>query len=71
MVANKELIMFPGWMIVDAFTVLFHILTILILMAPVLGFFLLENILYSDFSLSPDKDLITTYKRFHFREILI
>ena len=59
-VANKELIMFPGWMVVDTFTVLFHIITILILMAPVLGFFLLENILYSDFSLSPDKDLITT-----------
>lgn len=58
--ANKELIMFPGWMVVDLFTVLFHIITILLLMAPVLGFFLLENVLYSDFSLSPDKDLITT-----------
>jgi len=60
MIANRELIIFPGCFVVDAFTVLFHILTILILMAPVLGFFLLENVLYSDFSLSPDKDLIMT-----------
>ena len=57
--ANKELILFPGWLVVDIFTVLFHIIIIFLLMVPVLGFFLLESVLYSSYSLSPDKKLIT------------
>lgn len=58
-IANRELINFHGWMVVDAFVVLFHIFVILILMSPILAFFLLEKVLYGQYSLLPENQLIT------------
>ena len=58
-VANVELILFSGWYLVDTFTVLAHILTILILAVPLLLFTLIQKTQYSIYSLLPAYHLIT------------
>jgi hypothetical protein len=57
--ANKELILFGGWYIVDSITVVAHLLTTFILITPPLAFTLLERVLYSPFSLIPEQYIIT------------
>jgi hypothetical protein len=57
--ANKELILFGRWYIVDSITVVVHLLPTFILITPVLAFILLEHVLYSPFSLIPEQYIIT------------
>jgi hypothetical protein len=57
--ANKELILFGGWYIVDLITVVLHLLAIFILITPAFAFTLLERVLYSPFSLIPEQYIIT------------
>jgi hypothetical protein len=53
-IANAELILFRGWMIVDFLTVLLHSITTVVLITPLFGFTLLERVMYAPFSLIPD-----------------
>lgn len=57
--ANKELILFGGWYIVDSVTVVAHLLTTFLLITPAFAFTLMERILYSPFSLIPQQYIIT------------
>jgi hypothetical protein len=57
--ANKELILFGGWYLVDLITVVAHLLTTFILITPTFAFTLLERVLYSPFSLIPEQYIIT------------
>ena len=52
-VANNELILFQGWMIVDYITVMAHSTTDIILITSLFGFTLLERVMYAPFSLIP------------------
>lgn len=45
--ANKELILFGGWWMVDFFTVIAHFITTVILIIPLFSFTILEKILYA------------------------
>jgi hypothetical protein len=45
--ANKELILFGGWYVVDTVTVIAHLLTTIVLIMPSFSFTLLERVLYS------------------------
>lgn len=57
--AQIDLILFPGWMIVDIFTVLAHLATILLLAVPLLAFPMLNDIAYSDYTLLPINSIIS------------
>lgn len=65
LIANREIILYPGWFIWDFFTVLFHFLTTIVLIIPLFSFTILEKILYYPYSLIPINDLISYEDIFH------
>ena len=58
LIANREIILYPGWFIWDFLTVLFHFLTTIILIIALFSFTILEKILYYPYSIIPINDLI-------------
>ena len=65
LIANREIILYPGWFISDFFTVLFHFFTTIILIIPLFSFTILEKILYYPYSLIPSNNLISQEDIFH------